>query len=258
MARRAAKINGARSSTQNVLVVDAGNSLSNALTTTAEAAASRNGQTAVEVLNRLGYDAVALGDLDLNMGLSELQKRIGEAKSFAFVSANVTAKATGQLLAKPYVVKEMGGHRIALIGITGPSNAADFSVAPAAAAAAEYVPKAQAEADIIILLSNAGAVTNKAIAAQVPGIDLIISGGQEEMAALAQPGSGSLVVQADQSLEGHAGRYLGKLQVTLDASGHVEGHNWESIALNPDIADDPATAAWVASLPKPQDRGAAP
>ncbi len=239
-------------------MVDAGNSLSNSLTTAAEAAASNNGRTAVELLNRLGYDAVALGDLDLNMGRGELQKRIGEAKSFAFVSANVTDKATGKLVVAPYVIKEMGGHHIALIGITGPSNAPDFSVAPAAAAAAEYVPKVRAEADIIILLSNAGAETNKAIASQVPGIDLIISGGQEPMTSLAQPTTGSLVVQADQSSEGHAGRYLGKLQVSFDPSGQITDHKWESIELGPALADDPAIAAWVATLPKPQDTSPTP
>ncbi len=257
MARRATEIKKARSSTQSFLLVDAGNSLSNEFTTAAETAAANNGQTAVQVIEKLGYDAVALGDLDLAMGRAELQKRIAEATSVPFVSANVADKATGQLLVKPYVIKDVGSHRVALIGITGtpktvvPSQAGDFTVAPALDAAREYVPKAQSEAEIIILLSNAGAETNKTIASQVPGIDVIVSGGQDPLTSAMQPVPGTVLVQADQSSLGHAGRYIGRLQVTFDPGGKITGHNWQSIELGPGVADDGDMAAWVGTLPTP-------
>lgn len=253
VARRATTIKAARASAQNFLLLDAGNSLSNEYTTTAELAASNGGKSAVEALNRLGYDAVALGNLDLHMGRAALLERLAEVKDVSLVSANVIDKATGKLLVKPYVIKELAGHRIAFIGITAPAEGdPDFTVTPPLDAAKEYVAKARAEADIIILLSNAGAVTNKAIAAQVPDIDLIISGGRDTLEQPAQPTAGSLVVQADLSSSGHAGRKVGKLQATFDPRGRLVGHEWQTVELGPSVADDPGLKLWADSLPKPQ------
>ena len=251
MARRATTIKAAKASAQYFLLLDAGNSLSNEFTTTAEVPVANGGKTAVEILNRLGYDAVALGDLDLHMGRTALQERLAELKGVEMVSANVTDKATGKLLVKPYVVKELGGHRIALIGITAPvKDDPDFAVAPPLDAAREYVGKAKA--DIIILLSNAGAEANKTIAAQVPDIDLIISGGPDQLDQPAQPTPNSLVVQADLSSSGHAGRYIAKLQATFDPSGKLIGQDWQKVELGPSVADDPSIKLWVDSLPKAQ------
>jgi len=251
VARRATTIKAAKASAQYFLLLDAGNSLSNEFTTTAEVPVANGGKTAVEILNRLGYDAVALGDLDLHMGRTALQERLAELKGVEMVSANVTDKATGKLLVKPYVVKELGGHRIALIGITAPvKDDPDFAVAPPLDAAREYVGKAKA--DIIILLSNAGAEANKTIAAQVPDIDLIISGGPDQLDQPAQPTPNSLVVQADLSSSGHAGRYIAKLQATFDPSGKLIGQDWQKVELGPSVADDPSIKLWVDSLPKAQ------
>jgi len=253
VARRATVIKAAKASSQYFLLLDAGNSLSNEFTTTAEVPAANGGKTAVEALNRLGYDAVALGDLDLHMGRAALQERLAELQGVNMVSANVTDKATGKLLVKPYVVKELGGHHIALIGITAPvKDDPDFAVAPPLDAAKEYVAKAKAEADIIILLSNAGAETNKTIAAQLPDVDLIISGGQDQLDQPAQPTPNSLVVQADLSSSGHAGRYIGKLVATFDPSGKLVTHDWQKVELNPSVGDDPSMKLWVDSLPKAQ------
>ncbi len=255
MARRATQVKALRASSAQSLLVDAGNSLSNQLTTSTETAAANGGQSSVEALNRLGYDAVALGNLDLNMGQAELKARIGQARGFEFVSANVVDNATGQLLVKPYVVKSVGAHRVALIGLTGSATSPDFTVNPALDAANTYVEKAAAEADIVILLSNAGAEMNKTIAAQVPGIDLVISGGQDPLEGPVEPVPGVPVVQAEHSASGHAGRVLGRMDAIFSRSGVLTGYDWQGIQLGPAIADDPDVAAWVQTLPTPSPSG---
>lgn len=252
MARRATVIQEARASGQPTLVVDAGNSLTygQGEAGSAEPAERTRGQTSVEALNRLGYDAVALGNKDTLLGKVELQKRLAEAKGFSFLSANLVDKSTGQLFAKPYVIKEVGGQRVALIGITNPTaEGAEFSVTPPLSAAREYVRRAQSEAGIIILLSNAGASTNKTIAEQVPGVDVIISGGSEPLRQPLRVGQGALVVQADVSVPYDAGRNIGRLRVDFDRAGMLENHSWTPINLDPKVADDPDLAAWVQSLP---------
>lgn len=253
MARRATKIKAARAGAQNVLVLDAGNSLIGEQPNAKEPAARTQGQTSVEILNRLGYDAVAVGEQDLRLGREELQKRLSEARGFAFLSANLSDQATGKLLVEPYVIKEIGGHQVALIGITGgvPAESSEFSLIAPLEAARRYVQQVESQADIIILLSNAGAEANKAIGSQVPGIDLIISGGQDALPEPVQLPEGTLIVQADKSTPGHAGRVIGDLKADFDEAGRLTRQAWEAVQLGPSVADDPDMAAWAATLTKP-------
>ena len=252
MARRATIINGARTQHQNLLVLDAGNSLIGEQFNSREPAPKTQGRSSVEILNRLGYDVVALGDQDLSLGQEELVKRLSEARAFTFVSANVSDQATGQLLARPYVIREIGGHRVALIGLTGQVSeaATGFTLVPPLVAARDYVRQLESQADVIILLSNAGLEANKTIGSQVPGIDLIISGGQEALPEPLQLPGGTLIVQADRSSPGHAGRVVGSLQVEFDPSGRLTHHSWQSIELGPSVPDDPEMAEWAAEATK--------
>ena len=61
VARRATAISLERQRAEHVLVLDAGNSLLN----DRDPARKTKGQTSVEAMNRMGYNAVALGMLDL-------------------------------------------------------------------------------------------------------------------------------------------------------------------------------------------------
>lgn len=253
VARRATSIRQTRWQTRHVLLLDAGNSLTTSDMPPYEPGANAQGRLAVQALNRMRYDAVALGPMDLLLGRQELMKRIAEAETFSFLSANLVDRATGQLIAKPYVMQEVAGHRVALIGITGaiPAGSSEFATRPPLEAAQEQVQRVRSQADIVILLSNAGASANKLIASQVPDVDIIISGGQESLPRPVRPDGRALVVQAELASPGHAGCYLGRLRAELDRSGSLAAHNWETIELNPSVADDPEMSAWVASLPKP-------
>jgi len=253
VARRATIIKQNRSQNPNTLLLDAGNSLYMNDQNSKEPTEANQGQTGVEVLNRLGYDAVGLGDQDLALGKAELQKRVAEAKGFTFVSANLIDKGTGKLFVKPYVVKEVGGHRVALIGITGipAQESPDFTVLAPLDAARDYVQRVRSEADIIILLSTAGAQTNQTLASQVPGIDIVLSGGSEALTEPVSPVPGTLVAQADMSSPGHAGRYIGQLQADFDRTGALVKNSWRSVELGPSVADDPEIKAWVDSLATP-------
>jgi len=248
--RRAAVIKQTRSKASNVILVDAGNSLIMSDSGPKEPAEATHGQTSVEILNRLGYDAVGLGDKDLILSKADLTKRMSEAQGFSFLSANLIDKATNHLFAKPYDIKAVAGHRVAFIGITGavPENSADWSLVPPIDAAREYVRKLQPQADIIILLSTAGADMNQQIAAQVPGIDVIVSGGDQPLAQPAEPAPGTIVVQSETSIPGEAGRFIGRLTVDYDAAGKMTGQKWEDIQLTPGIGDDPDMQKWVSSL----------
>ena len=241
VARRATMINQEKKKNPNTLILDAGDSLVG----DQEPALKTQGKSSVDVMNQLGYDAMALGPADLALGLETLRARMAEAK-FAMLSANAVVTGTEDLIAKPYTVREIAGHRVAIVGLSGGKGTAEIGVRDPFAAAQEIVPKARQEADIVILLSHAGQMIDQQIADQVPGIGAIVSGGEgARQKAWESATTGVPVYHADQALAGHAGRMLGVGALSFDAGGKLKSQKWQQIALNADIADDPAMAAWV-------------
>ena len=222
-------------------MLDAGDSLVG----DADPARKTQGQTSVAVMNMLGYDAMALGPQDLALGLTVLQQRIAEAK-FAVLSANAVVSATGKLLATPFVIREFGGHKAAIVGLSGGGGTAEIAVRDPLKTAQTAVTQAASQADAVILLSHAGETVDRQIADTVPGITLIVSSGPF---ALVMPWrsekTGASIVHADEATSGHAGRRIGIAALTVEPSGKMGQLNWQRVDLGPEIADDPAMIEWL-------------
>jgi 5'-nucleotidase len=223
------------------LVLDAGNSLVG----DQDPAKKTRGQSSVTVMNMMGYDAMTLGPADLALGLDVLRQRVAEAE-FAVLSANAVVLVTEELVATPYVLRRLGDHQVAIVGLSGGGETSEIGLLDPVEAAEATVAEVASQADVIILLSHAGALTDQRIAETVPGIDLIISGGQREFASpWRSEKTGTLVAHADQASKGHAGRVLGIARLTFDGAGQLIQQTWEGLNLSPEIADDPAMTTWV-------------
>ena len=238
MARRATGLKKLRTENPNFLLVDAGNTL-----TGQEIANRTRGLAMVEAINLMGYDALALGPMELQLSEAELRQVIAQAK-FKVLSANIVVQSTGQLLAEPYTVVKVGEYRVGLLGLTGADarNTA-LTVKDPLATAREYVPKLAQEANLVVVLSSAGLPINQQIAAQVPGIDAIVSaGGQPTKLDQPQviPPSKTLLVQS-----GYEGRWLGVLRLLLDGKGKLADYTGELWLLNQNFADDPDIVALI-------------
>ena len=245
MARRATKIAEARSANPNILLLDAGDSLVG----DQDPALKTQGRTSVELMNRLGYDAMALGPKDLALGPQVLRTRMAEAQ-FAFLSANAIEKTTGKPVATPYIVREFAGYRVAIIGLSAAESAAEsvatIVVQDPLAAAQAVVAEASGQADVIILLSHAGPDVDQRIADTVPGIAAIISGGPGAQAApIVSAVTGTPIYHVDTASPGHAGRLLGEAALVFSPDGTLESQTWQPWTLGPEIVDDPDMAAWV-------------
>ena len=70
-------------------------------------------------MNALHYDAMAVGNHEYNFGLKVLEKARSEAQ-FPWLSANTYDKGTARTHYKPYIVKEVSGVRIGILGLTTP------------------------------------------------------------------------------------------------------------------------------------------
>jgi 2',3'-cyclic-nucleotide 2'-phosphodiesterase (5'-nucleotidase family) len=102
------------------LRLDAGDAMQGSL-----ASSASEGRAVLEVLDRMGYAAGALGDHDFDWPLDTLRRRLSESKH-PFVAANVLDSAGGRRpeWLTPYRVIDAGGMRVAVIGYITPSTRA--------------------------------------------------------------------------------------------------------------------------------------
>jgi 2',3'-cyclic-nucleotide 2'-phosphodiesterase (5'-nucleotidase family) len=233
-----------RQTSSHLLLLDAGDSLFG----DRFLGQQTQGKGIVEAMNLLRYDAMALGGGDMRLGLDTLRQRMAEAE-FPFLSANVVLSGTETLFTEPYIIKEMGDHKAAIIGLTEP-GAADIvqgtvAVLDPIETARRYVAEVSSQADIVIVLSHIGVEENIKLAEEVEGIDLIVSGtGQMLLGqAVQNETTGALIVQAEVPSPGHAGRVVGVARLQFDSQGKIQSHQWTAVSLTPDFADDPEMRA---------------
>jgi 2',3'-cyclic-nucleotide 2'-phosphodiesterase (5'-nucleotidase family) len=122
------------------------------------------GASAVQVFNALGYDAAAVGNHDFDFG-QEVLLANGEAAAFPFLTANVTQAETGDPaeFAQPYVIHEVNGVRVAVVGLTTtrtpnivmPAYVEGLAFSDYASALRSAVPQARAEgAELVIVAAH--------------------------------------------------------------------------------------------------------
>jgi 2',3'-cyclic-nucleotide 2'-phosphodiesterase (5'-nucleotidase family) len=192
-------------------------------------------------MNMMGYDAMALGPNELSLGLDLLRQRMAEA-DFPMLSANLVLSGTQDLVAQPYTILRVGDHRLGVIGLTRLPDApqAEFEVLDPQQTAARYVPEVIEQADTVLLLTNLECWAGIALAEAVPGIDLLVTAlpGELPTQAMRLPGTGTLVITAEQPFPRHTGRRVGRLVVTVEGDGSLTGESWTSDAMGNQLADD--------------------
>ena len=197
-------------------------------------------------MNSLNFDAMALGNHEYNFGLQVLEKARSEAK-FPWLSANTYEKGTDKTHYQPYLVKEVSGVRIGILGFTTPGipnwenvqNYAGLEFREPTAEARKWVAllREKENVDMVVVPMhmgleedlrtgqiNPGQVTNEnmaiAIAKQVPGVDVIFMGHtHRDVPSLFL--NGVLLTQAN-----HWGRHLARADFYLEK----EGERWRVYA----------------------------
>jgi 5'-nucleotidase/UDP-sugar diphosphatase len=137
------------------------------------------GKSSIEVMNAMKFDAMVVGNHEFDFGPKVLKERLAQAR-FPMLGANVAGFAG----LKPYVIKNLKGVRIAIIGVvtqdtpvaTHPRNVAGLTFSTPESAVKKYLAALKGRADIIIVLSHCGFQADRELAAKVPGIDVIVGG----------------------------------------------------------------------------------
>ncbi len=177
------------------------------------------GESMVEVMNAMEYDAVAVGnhEFDFKVEGLELNK---QRLNFPMLASNIRQKSNGEIpsFASPYKIENAGGIKVALIGLanintpslTLPVAVKDYDFIPYEDAIVEYVPVVKdLGAEVIIVVGHIGEseMTNLATVAHSLGVNVITGGHTHryvsktvERVALIEVGSnmrsyGKLVIQ---------------------------------------------------------------
>ena len=184
------------------------------------------GESVIEVMNKMRFDAMVVGNHEFDFGQGVLKKRISEAV-FPVLGADVE----GIDALNPYVIKEIAGIKVGIIGVvtdetpvsTHPRNVAGLKFNSPAATVKKYIEELKGKVDIIIVLSHIGYHADRVLAEKVKGIDVIVGGhSHTEILSPAIIGN-TIIVQAWE----HA-KALGVLDLTIEDGkiikhyGHLE------------------------------------
>jgi 2',3'-cyclic-nucleotide 2'-phosphodiesterase/3'-nucleotidase len=251
-----------RKENQNVLLIDSGDTIQG--TPLEYYHNKKNNQPPdpmMLAMNALHYDTMTVGNHEYNFGLQVLEKARNEA-DFPWLSANTYNKGTNQTHYKPYIIKEVAGVRIGVLGLTTP-GIPNWENAPNYAGLEFHEPLIEAKkwvqllrlkerADVVIIAMhmgleqdlrtgeiNPGQVTNEnqavAIAKQVPGVDLIFMGHTHRDVP-------SVVINGVQLIQANYwGRHLARVDLYLENAGprwRVFARAARTIAVDDRVASD--------------------
>jgi 2',3'-cyclic-nucleotide 2'-phosphodiesterase (5'-nucleotidase family) len=181
------------------------------------------GEPTLTRMSALGYDAMTMGNRETHPSLAVVRTKLNKA-SFPVLCGNGYAKnSAGSVPFVPSLVREQGGYKIGILGVTIPMatpqkvDAAlwDNLFAPPIETVKRLVAALQPSCELMIALTHIGVAQDRKLAEAVPELDLIIGGHTHVVLEQPEVVRGVSIVQA-----GSHGRYLG--HVIFD-DGNVTG-----------------------------------
>jgi 2',3'-cyclic-nucleotide 2'-phosphodiesterase/3'-nucleotidase len=250
LARVATLIKQERAKEPNLLLLDSGDTIQGTPLGFYYARVDTNAAHPMAVtMNALKYDAAAIGNHEFNYGLDTLNRWKSQL-NFPLLSANTRTSDGGEAF-QPYVIKEVNGVKVGILGLTTPAipnwekpeNIVGLRWDNPVEIAKQYVPKMRAEGADVVLISQhigwdkvpattadpnawlsdsstwqpAGSLPDEnltiELAQQVPGIDVILAG-HSHLDVPKSVINGVLIVEPS-----YWGRALAKVTLQLQRNG---------------------------------------
>ena len=265
------KVAGYKNSLDGALLVDAGDAIQGTAYGSMD-----EGATITKLMNAAGYDAATLGNHEFDYDMEGCLAAI-DAAEFPYISCNFYHEKNGvpgENVLDSYVVLEVNGVKVALVGITTPESFTKSTPAYFQDDAGNYIygiaggedgsdlydavqtaiDAASAEADYVIALGHLGVDlssrpwTSEEVIANTTGLDAFIDGHSHttvEMREVTDEAGETVVLT-------QTGSYLSALgQMTISADGTIttELLTGEDLA---DVTPDPAVKAiedaWIGEI----------
>jgi len=210
-----------------------------------------NGAAVYELANMLGIDAATIGNHEFDYGWQAVQG-FGRIAHFPLLSDNVRDTHGRFLTGKGYVIMNVGGVRVAIIGLVMGDLAGNYAtldevgpwqVKPVFEAIHRTAAELKGRADLIIALGHLNVAEAAAILAEAPEVSIAVVGHVHDGYAEMQQNGHRYAVEVKAY-----GVELGRLDIRFDLTKHeIVSAAWkhipvdsETIAPAPDVAKEVA------------------
>jgi len=250
LARVATVVRAVRAEGRPLLLLDSGDTIQGSPEQALAFAREPEGKDPiVEAMNLIGYDAMAVGNHDFDFGRERLAASQRQAR-FPMLSANVLGEG-GKPAYTPFVVKTLAGVRVGILGLVtsqtanwlGPDilRGLRFEDPVTAARRSVRALREQEKCDVVVVIAHVGfergpttgagrggarGDSARALATEVPGVDLVLAGHAHVVVAPRRIGDVWV------SEPGRWGEVLTRFDLTLEKSGAgqwriaaIEGRN---------------------------------
>lgn len=185
----------------------------------------------------MGYDAAGVGERELGFGYEKLQEMAAKSKT-AIISSNLIDKKTGKPAFKTSVIVRKGGLKVGIFSVLGPKielpgNAGEKVTVedPISTAQKMVADLRKQQCDVVVALTHLGRVEGEDLAAQVPGIDVVVLAHHPGFVAQGRRVNSSVTVAT-----GEQGQNIGLTKLTLDGK-KVSDLSSETLILMPEVGE---------------------
>jgi len=211
-----------------------------------------------EIANNLGIDVNCLGNHEFDYGWRKIRDFM-QVANFPTVSANTVDPSGNRLVNPPYVIRDVGGMRVAvvgallenLLGSTTRDKVDPYGAAPIVDTLRPIVARAKEQADMVVVLAHIEKAEGESILHNLADVSVVVIGHDHRPWKEPVEIDGKFVIHA----EGY-GRQVGRLVLRYDtATRRIVSHEWTGIPV--DDSEYPADPTVEAQVEKWEARVAA-
>jgi hypothetical protein len=246
--KKAAYLNEYRKTQKNLIVVDSGDLLNEhyQIKESFMSSARLKAELIAKICKGIGIDAVNVGELELALGLDYI-KDLQKKYDIPFVSANIVDDKN-KLLFDPYVIKEVDGLKVGIIGIMGTTSdvakkmkeiAGSLTVLDPIKTTEARVAELKGKVDYLIVMTHQHIGRNWIIARKIEGVDLVVGGHHKQKLKTPYHANNTYIVQS-----GEKGQHQGMFEVEIAPDG-TKTVTSTLAPMSDKIADDPDVKAMI-------------
>ncbi|MBI2608234.1 MAG: 5'-nucleotidase C-terminal domain-containing protein [Deltaproteobacteria bacterium] len=242
-----------RSENKNVFVLSGGD-----INTGAPESDLNLGEPSFKGMNLLGFNAMTPGNHEFDNPLT-LLKQQGAWATFPFISTNVYDKTTKSRLFQPFLLQEINGLKIAILGFTTTDSAyisnvnviKDIEFKNASEEARKVVDELKGQVDFFIAMSHLGFYPDgtleiqesgdTTLAKNIPELSVIVGGHNHNLLEQPVQENNALILQAK-----HFAQYLGELHLKIDKhTKKIKNYEYIMHKLDENIPEDPEMLSFL-------------
>lgn len=243
-----------------VLVLDAGDQFQGSLFYT-----NYKGDAAAEIMNMIGFDAMAVGNHEFDNGPANLSRFIRNV-DFPVLNANYVPDADAEtdglmdLVLPAITVTFSNGEKVGIIGVvaedTGETSSPEGRFHMTEDVIPPYVAKFEEEGvNKVILLSHLGIFRDMVVAAGAEGIDAIVGGHSHTLLSNTSDRAFDkypFMVGNVPVVQAYAySKYMGELELVFDDEGNVTSATGDTVVLDASFVPDAEVQARIDELAAP-------